>query len=144
MIRTDRAIALFQEGFSCSQSVFAAYSDMFGLDRETSLRLSQPLGGGMAHLGEACGAVTGAFLLIGLKLGRTRADDLAARERTYEAQRLFAERFKGLHGSIQCRGLLGVDIGTEEGRRLARERNLYRTLCAKYVENAAAIVGEIL
>ncbi len=117
---------------------------MFGLDRETSLRISQPFGGGMAHLGEACGAVTGAFMLLGLKHGRTRAEDLAARDRTYAAMHAFVERFKGLHGSIQCRCLLGLDLGTEEGMRQAREKNLFKTLCAKYVENAAEIVGELL
>ena len=144
MNRAEKAAALFSEGFSCSQAVFAAYSDMFGLDRETSLRISQPFGGGMAHLGEACGAVTGAFMLLGLKHGRTRAEDLAARDRTYAAMRAFVERFKGLHCSIQCRCLLGLDLGTEEGMRQAREKNLFKTLCAKYVENAAEIVGELL
>ncbi len=144
MTRIEKAAALFAEGFSCSQSVFTAYSDMFGLDRETSLRISQPFGGGMAHLGEACGAVTGAFMLLGLKHGRTRAEDLAARDRTYEAMRKLAGRFKDLHCSIQCRCLLGLDLGTEEGMRQAREKNLFKTLCAKYVENAAEIVGELL
>ena len=144
MTKTEKAVALFREGFSCSQAVFAAFSGDFGLDREISLRISQPFGGGMAHLGEACGAVTGAFMLIGLKHGRTRADDLPARDRTYAAMREFVERFKGLHCSIQCRCLLGLDIGTEEGMRLAREKDLFQTVCVKYVQHAAEIVEDIL
>jgi len=144
MTKTERASALFKEGFSCSQAVFAAFSEEYGLDRDTSLKLAQAFGGGMAHLGEACGAVTGAFMLIGLKYGRTKADDLAAKGRTYAKMRLFADRFKGLHCSIQCRCLLGLDLGTEEGMRLAREKNLFQTLCAKYVQDAATLVEEIL
>ena len=144
MKKTEQAAALFKEGFSCSQAVFAAFSEDHGLDRGTSLKLSQAFGGGMAHLGEACGAVTGAFMLIGLKYGRTKADDLEARDRTYAKMRQFAERFKALHCSIQCRCLLGLDLGTEEGMRLAREKNLFQTLCVKYVQDAATIVEEIL
>ncbi len=144
MKKSDHAAALFEEGFSCSQAVFTAFSGELGLDRDTSLRLSQPFGGGMAHLGEACGAVTGAFLAIGLKHGRTRAEDLAARDRTYALMRRFTEKFKALHCSIQCRCLLGLDLGTEEGMKLAREKNLFKTLCAGYVRNAAEILEELL
>jgi len=144
MTKTERAAALFKEGFSCSQAVFAAFSETYGMDLETSLKLAQAFGGGMAHLGEACGAVTGAFMLIGLKYGRTKAEDLESRDRTYAKMRKFTDRFKGLHCSIQCRCLLGLDLGTEEGMRLAREKNLFQTLCAKYVQDAATIVEDIL
>jgi C_GCAxxG_C_C family probable redox protein len=144
MNKAEKAVALFKEGFSCSQAVFSAFSKDFGLDRNTSLKISQPFGGGMAHLGEACGAVTGAFMLIGLKYGRTKADDLAARDRTYAKMRQFTDRFKALHCSIQCRCLLGLDLGTEEGMRLAREKNLFQTICVKYVQDAATIVEEFL
>jgi C_GCAxxG_C_C family probable redox protein len=144
MNKAEKAASLFKAGFSCSQSVFAAFSEDLGLDRNTSLKISQPFGGGMAHLGEACGAVTGAFMLIGLKYGRTKADDLAARDRTYAKMRQFTDRFKALHCSIQCRCLLGLDLGTEEGMRLAREKNLFQTICVKYVQDAATIVEEFL
>jgi C_GCAxxG_C_C family probable redox protein len=144
MNKAEKAVALFKEGFSCSQALFSAFSEDFGLDRNTSLKISQPFGGGMAHLGEACGAVTGAFMLIGLKYGRTKADDLAARDRTYAKMRQFTDRFKALHCSIQCRCLLGLDLGTEEGMRLAREKNLFQTICVKYVQDAATIVEDLL
>jgi C_GCAxxG_C_C family probable redox protein len=140
----ERAVALFREGFSCSQAVFAAFSGEFGLDLPTSLKLSQPLGGCMAHLGEACGAVTGAFLLIGLKHGRTKADDLAARDKTYDLMHRFVDKFKGLHGSILCRCLLGLDLGTEDGMKQARDKNLFQTVCVKYVQHAAEIVEDLL
>lgn len=144
MNKVNKAVACFQEGFSCSQAVFATYSEELGLDRTPSLKLAQAFGGGMAHLGETCGAVTGAFMLIGLKYGRTRTDDLEAKERTYDLMRTFAEKFKALHGSIECPDLLGVDLGTEEGMRLAKGKNLFQTLCTKYVQHAAEIIEEIL
>jgi C_GCAxxG_C_C family probable redox protein len=144
MSKVEKAVACFKEGFSCSQAIFSTYSEGLGLDRLTSLKISQAFGGGMAHLGETCGAVTGACMLIGLKYGRTQAEDLAARERTYTLIRKFVEDFKALHGSIQCPRLLGLDIGTEEGLRLANEKNLFQTLCTGYVKNAAEIIEDIL
>jgi C_GCAxxG_C_C family probable redox protein len=138
------ALAAFREGFSCSQAVFAAFAAEQGLDRETALKLSQAFGGGMAHLGEACGAVTGAFLAISLKHGRTRVDDLDARDRTYARMQEFAARFKARFGSLHCRELLGVDLGTEDGMRRARENNLFRLRCDEFVLAAAAWVDELL
>ncbi|MGB8951313.1 MAG: C-GCAxxG-C-C family protein [Candidatus Aminicenantales bacterium] len=145
MNQIEKAVNCFrEEGFSCSQAVFSTYSGRFGLDRETSLRLSQPFGGGMAHLGETCGAVTGAFLLIGLKYGRTRAEDIEARERTYGLMHTFILKFKSIHGSIQCKCLLGLDISTPAGINQAQEKNLFKTLCPNFVRTSAEIIEEIL
>jgi C_GCAxxG_C_C family probable redox protein len=69
MIRPDDAAATFTDGFSCSQAVCLAFAKDFGIDRETTLKLSCALGGGMAHPGNTCGAVTGAFMVIGMNTG---------------------------------------------------------------------------
>ena len=143
MTKAERALATFDEGFSCSQAVFTAFCEDHGLDRNLGLKISQAFGGGMAHLGEACGAVTGAFMVIGLKHGRLKADDLAAKEKTYDLMRTFARRFKELHCSLTCRCLLGCDIGTEEGMKTAQEKNLFQTLCRNYVKDAAEIVESL-
>ena len=138
------ALAAFREGFSCSQAVFSTFAPELGLDRETALKLSQAFGGGMAHLGEACGALTGAFLAISLKHGRVRAEDLAARDRTYARMQEFAARFKARFGSFHCPELLGVDIGTQEGMRQARDNDLFRARCDEFVGAAAGWVDELL
>lgn len=144
MSKIKKAVSCFKdEGFSCSQAIFSTYSGQFGLNRETSLKLSQPFGGGMAHLGETCGAVTGAFLLIGLKYGRTRAEDIQARERTYDLMHQFIQKFKTVHGSIQCKCLLGVDISSPQGLKQAEENNLFKTLCPNFVQTSAKIIEEI-
>ena len=144
MTRTDDAVSLFRQGFSCSQAVTAAFAEDFGLARDTALRVSQPFGGGIAWRADWCGAVTGAFLAIGLKHGRTRAEDTAARDRTYALVQEFIRRFTARHGHIRCRDLLGCDIGTPEGRKKAEELNLHKTRCEDYVRDAVALLEEIL
>lgn len=144
MDRVEAAVSCFKEGFSCSQAVFSSFSGLFGLDRNQSLKIAQAFGGGMAHLGEACGAVTGALLVIGLKYGRAEAADEAAKEKTYAVSGEFVKRFKSLHGSIKCPELIGCDIGTEEGMKQARENNLFDNICSKLVRDAAEILERIL
>lgn len=144
MTGKDIAQALFKEGFSCSQAVLAAFSEAHGLDRETALRLSQAFGGGIARRADWCGAATGALLAIGLKYGRTRAEDEAARDRTYAVAAEFLRRFEDRFGALKCRDLLGCDIGTPEGAAEAEARRLHETRCADYVAAAADILEDLL
>ena len=143
MDSADNAAATFKEGFSCSQAVLGAYCERFGLDKEQAYRISSGFGGGM-HLDQACGAVTGAFMVIGLKYGRTRADDIEAKMKTAKMVAEFATKFRARHGSIGCTELLGCNISTPDGFEEAKRKDLFKQLCPKYVISAAEILDEIL
>jgi C_GCAxxG_C_C family probable redox protein len=144
MSKSDCAISLFRQGFSCSQAVAAAFAADFGLDKDSALRVSQAFGGGIARRADWCGALTGAFLVIGLKHGRTKAEDAAARDKTYALVQEFIARFTSRHGHIKCSDLLGCDIGTPEGQKQADERKLHQMKCEEYVRDAAALLEEML
>jgi C_GCAxxG_C_C family probable redox protein len=142
--RSQTAVFRFEEGFSCSQAVLAAFSDLFDLELDLALKISQPFGGGIAHRGDICGAVTGAIMAIGLKHGRTRADDIPARERTYEAVSSFIQKFESAFGSIICKELLGHDLSSENGQKRAEEEGLFESRCPKFVQHAAEKVEELI
>ncbi len=144
MNRSDLAVSCFREGFSCSQAVLSAFAPDLGLDRETALRVAGAFGGGMARMGETCGAVTGALMVIGLKHGQIRPDDKQAKEKTYAAAKTFAEQFVTQNGALRCCELLGCNIGTTEGMQLARDKGLFISLCPKLVSSAAEIVEQLL
>ena len=144
MNRADKAASLFNDGFNCSQSVFASFAVDMGMERDVALKTAQSFGGGMAQMGQTCGAVTGAFMVIGLKYGRTRADDDEAKRRTYALVREFVEQFKARNGTILCRELLGCDISTPEGNRAAKEKGLFSTVCPGFVRDAVGILEKIL
>jgi C_GCAxxG_C_C family probable redox protein len=120
-------------------AVLAAFAGRHGLDRDAALRVACAFGGGVASGGGPCGAVTGGLMAIGLAHGGSRANDEGTRERTYAASRAFLERFRREHGSNVCRELLGVDIGTPEGREAAAKEGLFRTRCPRYVRTAARL-----
>ena len=143
MGNADKAAATFKEGFSCSQAVLGTYCERFGLDKEQAYKIGSGFGGGM-HLDQTCGAVTGALMVIGLKYGRTRADDVEAKMKTAATAVEFAKKFKARHGSIGCTELIGCNISTLEGFEEAKKKDLFKQVCPKYVISAAEILDGIL
>ena len=69
--RIEKAVALFKEGFNCSQSVVAAFADKYGFTHEQALKMSASFGGGIGRMRETCGAACGLFMLAGLETGAT-------------------------------------------------------------------------
>ncbi len=142
--RADDAIECFKKTFSCSQAVLSTFGPEMGLEKNLALRVAGAFGGGMARMGETCGAVTGALMVIGLKYGKTDVQDEAAKEKTYACAREFIDRFLAQHGSIKCRELLTFEIGTPEGQRRFKEENCLALRCTAFVRDAILILEEIL
>lgn len=143
-MKEEKAKKIFSEGFNCAQAVFSTYAPGLGLDKEQALKIASGFGGGMARMGEVCGAVTGAFMVIGLKFGFLKAEENGAKEKTYDLINEFSGKFKELHGTIICRDLVGCDISNPEGRKKAADQGLFDELCPKLVYDAASILEEIL
>lgn len=143
MNTADLAEQIFREGFSCSQSVLAAFSESIHLDREAALRIAQPFGGGIAQTGQMCGAVYGALMVIGMKYGRIRADDDAAKFKTYEKVKEFLSRFESDKGSTLCRILLGYDLNDPEQLKAAEEAGRFEDFCPILVRHAVFLLDDI-
>ncbi len=140
MSGVDKAMELHGQGFSCSQAVFGALCERFGLDKELGLKLSCGLGGGLGRLGGSCGAVTGACLLIGLKHGMSIPGDTDAKSKTYEVVREFVARFEERHGTSVCRELTGVELLSADQADFER----MKPICDGAIRSAVEIVEEIL
>jgi len=140
----DQALARFQEGFSCAQAVFSVFAEKRGLDRETALKISGAFGGGMARMGSVCGAVTGAYMVIGHKYGKSKVGDDQAREKTYKLVWKFNEKFKAANDSTICKELLGLDLNVPEEAAQAKEKGLFKSFCPGLVKNAVEILEEML
>jgi C_GCAxxG_C_C family probable redox protein len=131
----------FTQGFNCSQSVFSAYASQLDIDNESALKLASLFGGGIAHQGNVCGAVTGALMVLGTLKGNATPETKAE---TYRIAEEFIKQFQELHGTILCRELIGHDISTPEGLQKARERDVFVSACPVYVRDAAKLVADFL
>ena len=144
--RIEKAVALFKEGYNCSQSVVAAFADQYGFTREQALRMSASFGGGIGRMRETCGAACGLFMLAGLETGAIEGADRDGKARNYAVVQELAEEFKRRNGALKCADLLGLSkkepvVSTPE----ARTAQYYaKRPCVKMVEEAARIWSEYM
>jgi C_GCAxxG_C_C family probable redox protein len=143
MSRVEDAVNCFCRGAACSQAILGTYGPSVGLPREQAMKLASGFAGGM-RLAQTCGAVTGAFMVLGLKLAGPNCDQRDGRNDVYAAIREFATRFQQRNNTVVCKELLGCDISTPEGAQRATTEGLFRTICPKLVQDAAEILEQML
>lgn len=97
-------------GLNCSQSVFCAFCEEFGISVETAKYIAASFGAGMGGMRETCGTVTGAFMVLGLAFKNL------SKAEVYKKTAAFAEEFKKRIGfdSVLCRDLLGITGNAKE------------------------------
>lgn len=144
--RVEKAARLFKEGYNCAQAVVAAFSDLYGIDEETALRLSCSFGAGIGRMREVCGAVSGMAIIAGLENGVVDGKDVKGKKDNYDLVNVLVDEFKKTNGTIICRELLGKK--KNESKKVdtmpdARNDEYYRTRpCLKQVIECATIVEQ--
>ncbi|HEY8500858.1 MAG TPA: C-GCAxxG-C-C family protein [Clostridia bacterium] len=142
---SELARELFRKGYNCAQSVFAAFCDETGLAIDAALKMASSFGGGMGGMREVCGAVTGMFMVVGMKYGYTDPSDKKVKTEHYELVQDLAKQFEKENGSIICKELLGLSIKNDNPAPAGRNENYYRKRpCAELVEQAARILDEYI
>ena len=144
--RMQRAEQLFMQGFNCSQSVVAAFADLYGYTEEQALRMSAGFGGGIGRMRMSCGAFNGLALLAGLDCGSVTPGDREGKSYNYKVVQQLAARFKEEHGSLICAELLKLKrdapLAYEASERTAE---YYKTRpCVRQIISAARIYAEYL
>ena len=138
MTHIEKAEALFMSGMNCSQAVFGAFAEDFGMDASTAAKVACGLGGGVGRLREVCGTVTGASLVFGLKYGEDKVV-------VYPHVQDFCARFKAECGSIVCRELLAGVPATTGGAPEARTAEYYKKRpCVELVKLSVRLLDEML
>lgn len=126
---------------NCAQSVLLSFATELKLDDMIAFKIACGFGGGMA-MGETCGAVTGAYMVLGLKVKTEGKTIQEIKAETKAAVKKFNELFIAKHGSLKCKKLLGVNISTPEGAAEANKKNLFDTVCTELVASASEILEE--
>ena len=142
-MKSDESDKVYHSGFNCSQAVFVPFAKAHGLSEEIGFRIASSFGGGMGKMQETCGAVTGAFMAIGLKHGFTKGDDNVQKEMVLARTKEFVARFRKEFGTLLCKELLGCDLNTAEGQKFHKDQNQRELICTKCVKFAASVVEEM-
>jgi C_GCAxxG_C_C family probable redox protein len=136
MSKVKKAVKCFEDGFNCSQAIFATYSQDLGVPLDQAFKIASGFGGGM-RINGTCGAVTGAFMVLGLKFAK-------GKDKPYDKIIKFAETFRQKNKSTNCQALIGCDIRTKEGMDKATKEGLFRSVCSQLVKDSAEILETML
>lgn len=144
--RAEKAKQLFLNGYNCAQAVAGAFADLFGMDANTAMRISEGLGGGMGRMRLTCGAVAATSLLVGLKMSKGEAGDVKTRAEIYAKVREMAEEFKAKNGSVICGELLGIVAPSDSSPVPENRTEQYykKRPCVQCVYDCAEIVEKRL
>ena len=134
------------KGFNCSQSVVAAFADIYGYSEEQALRMSAGFGAGIGRMRMSCGAFNGMALLAGLDCGSITPGDREGKSHNYQVVQQLANQFREEHGSLICAELLKLKRGTPLSYEASeRTAEYYKTRpCVRQIISAARIYAEYL
>ena len=137
MTRGEKAKALFEQGYNCSQSVFLAFEDVIGLDRDSAVKLSAGFGGGFGRMREVCGAVSGMTAVISYFNACTDPADHEKKKALYSLIQQAMGEFKAENGSYICRELLGLEGASQPAPEKRTEAYYHKRPCGELCRCAA-------
>ena len=135
---------MLEHRLNCSQSVLSVFCEEFGLDRNLALKVAMGFGGGMGRTGNTCGAVTGAYMVLGLSQRINENNPRESIERTYKLVQEFNQEFEKLHSSIICKELIKYDLNSSEELVEARNKGVFSTVCPNLVSDTVKILETML
>jgi C_GCAxxG_C_C family probable redox protein len=142
---SDKAEALFHEGYNCAQATAAAFAEDYGLEASVVLRSTAGFGGGMGGLRETCGAVSAIVYVAGLHAGAFAPGDIVAKTALYDLVKRMIHDFQAQHETTVCRELLEKASCVPAADPSQRSPEYYATRpCARLVASAAEIIERTL
>lgn len=138
------ALNYFAQRFNCAEATLLGLVEAFELDRTNVPRIATAFGAGLGGRGDACGALSGALMALGLRFGREDPEDQDAKAALYVKARGLFEVFEARFDTTQCIDLTQCDFTTPEGIEKSRDLDLHNTLCPKFVEFAAREAAKLI
>ena len=102
--RINRARALHNEGYNCSQCVMMVFDDVHSFDAEMSARVAIGLGGGVGGMRQICGTISAMAMIVGASAFSSPKDKQLIYARVQEC----SNEFKNINGSVVCGELLAT------------------------------------
>lgn len=129
------------KGCNCAQIVFSYFAEKNGLDINKALKITSAFGGGMGK-GDICGAITGAYMALGLIYG----NDLENSDRSILKEKIkeFDLEFQKISMERRCEDILGVNVGDKEKvMEFAKKNPDFKAVCPKLVINSINIIEKL-
>ena len=123
----------FTEGIDCAQVVLRYFADDLGVDKELVTKIASPFTGGM-YKGMTCGAVTGAYMVLGIKYGHSKPNEGEKKVELVKKMFEFDTKFKEKQSTIICEEILGDNIAENRTRKHnAKKMSTNCERCDRYI-----------
>lgn len=131
---------MIEKGYNCSQIVLCYFAEKYFLDEKMCKRLASGLESGMLQ-GKTCGAVTASYLVLGLEFSQDSPESRGVlKEKIKDFNKGFLEKEK----SLSCFELLGLDVSTDQGLKMAVEEKLIEKVCPSCIFSAIEQLEKLL
>jgi len=127
--------------YNCCESVLLALKDHLGVESDIIPKIGTGIGAGVSLNGLLCGSISSVAMAIGLKYGRTRAEEDP--QPIWRMVDKYVAEFKEKFGHVNCRQLTGLDLKTKEGLKEYFEK-VHDYACAARIRFAVKKALEIL
>lgn len=143
MNNTDKAIKYFSKNFNCSQSVFASYSEKFGITEKDAFKIASGFGGGIGKTQNICGALSGAVMVLSCRYYNEN-DIRGSKILVYEKVKELILRFKEIHNTIDCLELIDLDFNKDGSSELFNKLKIRENKCNGYINDVCKILEELI
>ena len=100
----ETAKKYLKEGYNCAEAIFLTFLQAQGRNTK-NVRLATPFGAGIGIRRDLCGILTGGVMVIGLKEGRTKEDEIEKKKRSYRLAANFYCWFEDNFG-VRCSDII--------------------------------------
>jgi C_GCAxxG_C_C family probable redox protein len=121
--------------------VLLSVAESKNIHSEIIPKISTGFCGGLARTCGICGAVSGAIMSINLFYGRNLPNE--PYDKSYVPVQKMINTFENKFGSTNCKVLIGVDLGTEEGLKKFLSENKVEQ-CKNFTEEATRMAMSII
>ena len=136
----------------CAQCVLKALQENLDLRDILTFKAASSLGGGVARMGEICGALLGGIMTINLAFGRDAlvvSSESPEYQRAHQLSAELSDRFQAKHGGLCCRDVQRDIFGKSFDMRNPSEREKFLSAgahekCPEVAREAATLAAEII
>jgi C_GCAxxG_C_C family probable redox protein len=131
----------------CSQCVLQAIQDNLKVGDEATFRSASALAGGVALMGDSCGALVAGMMTLGMVFGRQKIEDFPQLASSFVPARTLYVRFREEFGSCLCRDVMTTQLGrfydlATEYRQFQEAGGYER--CSRVVAKTARMAADLI
>jgi C_GCAxxG_C_C family probable redox protein len=143
MENSEKALIYFSDQLNCSQSVFSAYSENFGINENDAIRIATGFGAGFGREQEVCGAISGAVMVLGCRF-YDESDVPGSKEIIYNKTNELLAKFREMNKTVYCSELTGIDFKKDVGRVEFKKHNIQEKVCKKCIVDVCRLLEEMI